>query len=291
MFVSFLPSISPSDSTSNSNFIFTSENDSPTVTTVGGGSETRLVLVDSGANILFAETSKNITNVRNEGVQVTGINGVSVSSGVGRLPPMVLNTGFVLKLTEDCAISKIGDRQLHEGRQPRTIITPKHLNEIGISVYFANGTTVLMQTDTVTLSGRVIHQEKFSNGLALIQVLDTLPGKSHDEGCTQPQVVDTRVSFFPGRRRTKLKAETIAVAIKSNQLSRSNRSTLQNTRKEVLTARSKFAYEKDSWERWHAKLGHPSLTAMRKALASDSNMTKLLAAKCPENCSCDACLT
>ena len=204
---------------------------------------------------------------------------------------MVLNTGFVLSLTEDCAISKIGDRQLHVGDKPRTIITPKHLNEIGISVYFANGTTVLMQTDTVALSGRVIHQEKFSDGLALIKVLDTLPGKRHNESCTQPQVVNTNVPF-PGNRRTKLKAEVIAVAIKNNELSRSRRTNpLPNSSKEVSTARSKFSYEKDSWERWHAKLGHPSLTAMRKALASNPILAKLLAARCPENCSCDACLT
>ena len=95
--------------------LFTLSNDSPAVATVGGAAKTRLVLDDSGANILFPETSTNLTNVRNEGVPIRGVNGVSVSSGIGKLPPMVLNTGHVLKLTEDCTISKNGDRELQAG--------------------------------------------------------------------------------------------------------------------------------------------------------------------------------
>ena len=162
---------------------------------------------------------------------------------------MILNTGHVLSLTEDCAISKTGDRQFHDGRRPRTIITPKHLNEIGISVYFAHGTTVLLQTDTVAISGRVIHQEKFSNGLALIQVTDTVPGKHHNKGDSTPQVVNTRV-LFPGKRAT-LKADAIAVATKSNRLRRLRRPKVATTSTlpEVCTARSKFTLEKDSWQR------------------------------------------
>ena len=276
-----------------SSTIFTLTNDSPTVTTVGGGIHTRLVLVDSGANILFAETSTNITNVRNEGVQVTGINGISVSSGVGKLPPMVLNTGHVLSLMDDCAISKSADRQEHTGRQPRTIITPKHLNEIGISVYFANGTTVLMRTDSVVISGEVIHQEKFSNGLALITVMDTVPGKAHF-ACITPQTVNTK-SAFPGARRAKLKPSVVEVAIKTNRINREYLQHVCATSKllfsQVFTARSKFDTEKDSWKRWHAKLGHLSLTAMRKAVATNPVLTKILAGLIPENCACESCMT
>ena len=109
---------------------FTFNSDSPYVTTMGGGINTRLVRVDSGA-ILYAETSTNTTNIRTVGVLFTGIHGVSVSSGVEKLPPMVLNNSHVLKSNEDCAIYKIGDRELHTGREPGTIITPKHLNDTG----------------------------------------------------------------------------------------------------------------------------------------------------------------
>ena len=221
MVIQFHSLLLPSKFTSNSNFpstydvvpqlpaedlcnirlsTFTFNSDSPCVTTMGGGINTHQVLVDSGA-ILYAETSTNTTNIRTEGVLFTGINGVSVSSGVEKLPPMVLNNSRVLKLTEDCAISNIGDRELHTGREPGTIITPKHLNEIGISVYFA-GTTVLLQTDTLAISGIVNHQENFSDGLTLIIVLDTVPGKTHEEGYTTPQVVYTKVAF-PGGKRTK----------------------------------------------------------------------------------------
>ena len=212
---------------------------------MGGGTKTRLVLVDSGANILYAETSTNITNVRNEGVQLTDINGVSVSSGVGKLPPMVLNTGHVPKLTEDCAISKIGDSQLHAGRLPRTIITPKHLNEIGISVCFANGTAVLLlQTDTLASSGKVIQQKQISNGLTLIRVSGTVPGKTHEEGYTTPQVVNTKVSF-PGCKRAKLKADAIEVTIKTKRLNRSHLPSTPTSSKQLVPAdvymtRSKF---------------------------------------------------
>ena len=64
------------------------------------------------------------------------------------------------------------EQDIQNREAPRTIVTPKHLNENGISVYFANGTTVLLLADTVELKGTVVHQEKFSEGLALIKLRD-----------------------------------------------------------------------------------------------------------------------
>ena len=83
---------------------------------------------------------------------------------------MVTNQGHPVFLSGDCVISN--DQDVQNRDAPRTIVTPKHLNESGISVYFANGTTVLLLADTVELKGTVIHQEKFSEGLALITLRD-----------------------------------------------------------------------------------------------------------------------
>ena len=146
--------------------------DSFAVTTTAGGGNNRLVLVDSGANVLYAESKKNLSNVRaaDAQIEITGVNGTSMAQRVGTLPSMVTNTGHPIFLGDDCVISNEQDVQNRE--DPRSIVTPKHLNENGISVYFANGTTVLLLADTVELKGTVIHQEKFSGGLALINLRD-----------------------------------------------------------------------------------------------------------------------
>ena len=84
---------------------------------------------------------------------------MSTAQRVGKLPLMVTNQGHPIFLNYDCVISN--EQDIQNRTAPRTIVTPKYLNEIGISVYFANGTTVLFQADTVELNGTVIHQEKF----------------------------------------------------------------------------------------------------------------------------------
>ena len=148
--------------------------DSFAVNATAGGGDTRLVLVDSGANTLYAESKRNLTHIHAAEVQITGVNGTSTAQRVGTLPPMVTNKGHPIFLNNDCVISN--EQDIQNRTAPRTIVTPKHLNENGISVYFANGTTVLLLADTVELRGTVIHQEKFSDGLALIKVRDHSSG-------------------------------------------------------------------------------------------------------------------
>ena len=156
--------------------------DSFAVNATAGGGETRLVLVDSGANTLYAESKRNLTNVHAAEIEITGVNGTSTAQRVGTLPPMVTKSGHPIFLNYDCVISNAQDVQNRQ-EIPRTIVTPKHLNENGISVYFANGTTVLLIADTVEVKGTVIHQEKFSDGLALIHLRD------YNGGCKPPSTV------------------------------------------------------------------------------------------------------
>ena len=256
--------------------------------TAGGGE--RLVLVDSGANTLYAESKQNLANIHAADVQITGVNGVSTAQRVGTLPPMVTNRGHPIFLKYDCVIANDADIQNREA--PRTIVTPKHLNESGISVYFANGTTVLLLADTVELKGTVVHQEKFSDGLALIKLRDHGGGKPLSQAKkAQPQLVVT--GALPGGRRSKLKLEVIAAALSSNTLARiKNKPAIILAGAHVVcSARSKFKLDKDSWERWHAKLGHSSLPAMRKALAHDPAVSKVLEKLSSTNCPCIPCLT
>ena len=126
--------------------------DSFAVNATTGGGNTRLVLVDSGA-----KSKRNLTNIHAADIQITGVNGTSTAQRVGTLPPMVTNKGHPILLNYDCVISN--EQDIQNRAAPRTIVTPKHLNENGISVYFANGTTVLLLADTVELKGTVIHQE------------------------------------------------------------------------------------------------------------------------------------
>ena len=97
-----------------------------------------------------------------------------------------------------------------------------HPEALGISVYFANGTTVLLQTDSVVLSGKVLHQELFANGLALINVSDIL--RYNLPKLADDNIVPRRVSTKLGLqkyKRTLLKPDAISVAMKSNKSLRS----------------------------------------------------------------------
>ena len=116
-----------------------------------GGGETRLVLVDSGANTLYAESKRNLTNSHTADIQWAGVNNMSTAQRVGLLPPMVTNNGHPILLKNDCVISN--EQDIQNRQAPGTIVNPKQLNEICISVYFANGTTVLLMADTVELYG------------------------------------------------------------------------------------------------------------------------------------------
>jgi hypothetical protein len=87
---------------------------------------------------------------------------------------MVTNSGHPIFLNYDRVIS---NEQVFQYRQaPGTIVTPKHLNENRISVYFANGTTVLLMADTIELYGTVIHQKTFPEGLTLFELCDQCVG-------------------------------------------------------------------------------------------------------------------
>jgi hypothetical protein len=201
---------------------------------------------------------------------------------------MVTNKGHPISLNQDCVISN--DADIQNTSAPRTIVTPKHLNEHGISVYFANGTTVLLLADTVELKGTVIHQEKFSEGLALIKLSDHCGGNStlHTKALPSQLVTTT-----PGGRRGKLKSGAIAAALSSNIMARvkTKPACVAPHTAVVCSARSKFKMDENSWERWHPKLGHSSLNAMRKALATKPAVSKTLEKLSSTNCPCIPCLT
>ena len=267
-----------------------SNTDSLAVNATAGGGDTRLVLVDSGANTLYAESKRNLTNIRAATIQITGVNGTSVAQRVGTLPPMVTNKGHPIILGQDCVISN--DQDIQNTNAPRTIVTPKHLNENGISVYFANGTTVLLIADTVELKGSVIHQERFSEGLALINLYDHTGDKAPPQAkVVQPQLVNI-IAPLRGRRG-RLNMRAVAAAVSSNTMARIKQkpAVIPPNTAVVCSARSKFKMDKNSWERWHPKLGHSSLDAMRKALAQDPAVSKVLEKLSSTNCSCIPCLT
>ena len=268
-----------------------SNTDSFAVAATAGGGDTRLVLVDSGANTLYVESKRNLTNIRPADIQITGVNGMSTAQRVGKLPPMVTNQGHPIFLNYDCVISN--EQDIQNRTAPRTIVTPKHLNEIGISVYFANGTTVLLQADTVELNGTVIHQEKFSEGLALINLRDHSGGGKPPPPLrvSRPQLVVTHAT--QGGIRSRLKREVIAAALSIHSLARIKIKPAIFPKEALIinSARSKFKMDKNSFERWHAKLGHASLPAMRKALAHDPAMSKELEKHSSTNSPCIPCLT
>jgi hypothetical protein len=78
-----------------------SNTDSFAINATAGGGDTRLVLVDSGANTLYTESKRNLTNIRAATIQITGVNGTSVARRVGTLPPMVTNKGHSISLNND----------------------------------------------------------------------------------------------------------------------------------------------------------------------------------------------
>ena len=199
--------------------------------TLSGGGDERLVLIDSGANALYTEIDNNLTNIRLGNVQITGINEVSIAKGVGTLPPMVTNTGQVLHLKGECVISKPGDRQ---PTQARTIITPKHLNEAGVSVLFAHGTTVLLQEDTVEVLGKVVHKENFIGGMAYIRVKDTT-----NQDMSSTSLPQGLTDISPGVRRSKLKPKVMKVHL-ADPLAQVQRTSTNTLLLEVRTAESTF---------------------------------------------------
>ena len=73
-------------------------------------------------------------------------------------------------------------------KENRTIVAPTVLNDMGITVLLQNNTTVLLRTSTVKLSGEIVHQEKFADGLSYIHVEDNGTPR---QGAGVIQTVDT----------------------------------------------------------------------------------------------------
>ena len=96
--------------------------DSFAVNAAAGGGETRLVLVDSGANTLYAESKRNLTNIHAAEIEIIGVNSKSTAQRVGILPPMVTKSGHPIYLNYDCVISN--DQDIQNRKMPRTIVTP-----------------------------------------------------------------------------------------------------------------------------------------------------------------------
>ena len=137
-------------------------------TTLGVKKTTRKVLIDSGANILLAPNDYNMTNVTKKTYHVTGVHGTSSLDFVGRLPTLVTNMGDKLHFDVECPINLTTTGL----REDRTIVAPTLLNDMGITVLLQNNTTVLLRTSTVKVSGEIVHQEKFADGLSYIHVED-----------------------------------------------------------------------------------------------------------------------
>ena len=96
------------------------------------------------------------------------------------------------------------------------IVTPKHLNENCISVYFTNGTTVLLMADTVELHGAVIHLGKFPEGLTPNKLRDQCVGDKPLLNTT-PLIPLLVVTSAPLNARCgKLKREVISSYLKSS---------------------------------------------------------------------------
>ena len=249
------------------------------LTTSGGGDE-RLVLIDSGANALYTEKDSNLTNIRPGNVQIIGINGVSIAKGVGTLPPMVTNTGQVLYLKGECVISKPGDRRT---TQARTIITPKHLNEAGVSILFAHGTTVLLQADTVQVLGKVVHEENFIGGMAYIRVKDTT-----NQDISSTSLPQGLTDISPGVRRAKLKPKVMKVHL-ADPLAQVQRTSTNTLLLEVRAAESTFKLNKNSRKRSQAILKSFNLRAM-KVVETSLRSTKRDSLLTSENSALNPCL-
>jgi hypothetical protein len=256
-------------------------------TTLGVKKGTRKVLIDSGANILLAPNDINMTNITKKTYHVTGVHGTSSRNFVGRLPTLVTNMGDKLHFDVECPINLTTTGL----REDRTIVAPTLLNDMGITVLLQDNTTVLLRTSTVKVSGEIVHQEKFADGLSYIHVEDNGTPR---RGAGVVQTVDTTRPYLRTQHvRGHLKGQ-VALAARAN---------FHNLRKAApahrlaikppvwgvanTASRSKFKLGENSWERWHSKLGHLNFTSLRVAAGDKINLTGIT----PTNCECPDCLT
>jgi hypothetical protein len=260
--------------------------------TLGVKKGTRKVLIDSGANILLAPNDINMTDVTKKTYHVTGVHGTSSLDFVGRLPTLVTNMGDKLHFKVECPINLTTTGL----REDRTIVAPTLLNDMGITVLLQDNTTVLLRTSTVKISGEIVHQEKFADGLSYIHVEDNGTPR---RGAGFIQAVDTTRPYIRTQHvRGNLRGQTALAA----------RANFQNLRKAApahrlvikplvikppvwgvanTASRSKFKIGENSWERWHSKLGHLNFTSLRVAAADKINLSGVT----PSNCECPDCLT
>ena len=256
--------------------------------TLGVKKKTRRVLIDSGANILLAPNDNNMTNVTRKTYHVTGVHGTSSLNFVGRLPTLVTNMGDKLHFDVDCPINLTTTGL----REDRTIVAPTLLNEMGITVLLQDNTTVLLRTSTIKISGEIVHQEKFAEGLSYIHVEDNGTPR---RGAGAVQTVDTTRPYLLRTQhvRSHLKGQ-VAIAAKANfytlrKAAPAHRLAIKPPVWGVAytASRSKFKLGANSWERWHAKLGHLNLTSLRIAAEDKVDLTGVTSA----NCECPDCLT
>ena len=269
------------------NEVPSSYTDDPSISVAKGANSTkRKILVDSGANIMLAPNDNNMTNVRRSRFNVTGVNGNSSTEFVGQLPMMVTNTGHHLHIDADCPISLP-----EHANSERTILATRYLNDMGLTVVFQNHTTVLLKTSSVRLSGVVVHQEAFTDNLAYIHLQDNgVPRKSPG----RVQVVNTSSPLPRAQLRANLKGNIILTAQELHAKSRVEKCLTEEEEENDLpmqggeintTSRSRYKLEKRSWERWHSKLGHPSLTVMKTAAVNHSDVSSMTT----QMCDCDSC--
>ena len=177
-------------------------------TTLGVKKGTRKVLIDSGANILLAPNDINMTNVTKKTYHVTGVHGTSSLNFVGRLPTLVTNMGDKLHFDVECPINLTTTGL----REDRTIVAPTLLNDMGITVLLQDNTTVLLRTSTVKVSGEIVHQEKFADGLSYIHVEDNGTPR---RGAGVVQTVDTLPYLRTQHVRGHLKGQ-VALSARAN---------------------------------------------------------------------------
>ena len=177
--------------------------------TLGVKKGTRKVLIDSGANILLAPNDINMTDVTKKTYHVTGVHGTSSLDFVGRLPTLVTNMGDKLHFKVECPINLTTTGL----REDRTIVAPTLLNDMGITVLLQDNTTVLLRTSTVKISGEIVHQEKFADGLSYIHVEDNGTPR---RGAGFIQAVDTTRPYIRTQHvRGNLRGQT-ALAARAN---------------------------------------------------------------------------
>ncbi len=163
---------------------------------------------------------------------------------------------------------------------------------MGLTVVFQDHTTVLLKTSSVKLSGVVVHQEPFSDNLAYIHLQDNgVPRKTPG----RVQVVNTSTPRPRATLRTSLKGNVILAAQELHAKDRADKCPAEEKMEDDLpmqggevntTSRSRFKLGKQSWERWHAKLGHPSLTTMKTAAGDKCDVKNMTT----QMCDCESCL-